>query len=152
NLVSRKTALARVEVTPGIGFDPPSIEEGSGMFEKVAFTMYPVKDLARAEQFYRETLGLGASTGSVKSGWGEFGLPNGGCIALTVHSGAEPSGKAGGTIAFEVGDLDGLIAELKGKGVTFLATDIESPVCRMAMASDSEGNRMVLHQLKRKKT
>ena len=121
------------------------------MFEKVAFTMYPVKDLARAEQFYRETLGLGASTGSVKSGWVEFDLPGGGCIALTVHSGAEPSGKAGGTIAFEVTDLDGLIAELKARHVTFMATDIESPVCRMAMCADSEGNRIVLHQLKAKK-
>ena len=38
------------------------------MFLKVAFTMYPVKDLARAEQFYRETLGLGPSTGSVAHG------------------------------------------------------------------------------------
>src|SRR5215469_4840410 len=121
------------------------------MFEKVAFTMYPVKDLARAEQFYRETLGLGASTGSVTRGWVEFDLPGGGCLALTVHSGAQPGGKEGGTIAFEVSDLDRLIEELKAKNVAFLATDIESPVCRMAMCSDSEGNRIVLHQLKKKK-
>ena len=120
------------------------------MFEKVAFTMYPVKDLGRAEQFYRETLGLGPSTGSVKSGWVEFDLPGGGCLALTVHSGAEPGGKMGGTIAFEVSDLDGLIAELKTKNVPFAATDVESPVCRMAMCNDSEGNRIVLHQLKKK--
>ena len=121
------------------------------MFEKVAFTMYPVKDMARAEQFYRETLGLGASTGSVKSGWVEFDLPGGGCIALTVHAQAQPGGKEGGTIAFEVTDLDRLIEELKARNVTFLATDIESPVCRMAMCADSEGNRIVLHQLKKKK-
>jgi len=119
-------------------------------FEKVAFTMYPVKDMARAEKFYRETLGLGASTGSVKNGWVEFDLPGGGCLALTVHAQAEPSGKAGGTIAFEVSDLDGLIKDLKTKNVTFFATDIESPVCRMAMCADSEGNRIVLHQLKKK--
>lgn len=121
------------------------------MFEKVAFTMYPVKDLARAEQFYRETLGLGASTGSVTRGWVEFDLPGGGCLALTVHSGAQPGGKEGGTIAFEVSDLDRLIDELKAKNVSFLATDIQSPVCRMAMCTDSEGNRIVLHQLKSKK-
>ena len=28
------------------------------MFKKVAFTMYPVKDAARARQFYETTLGL----------------------------------------------------------------------------------------------
>ena len=121
------------------------------MFQKIAFTMYPVKDMARAEAFYRETLGLGPSTGSVTRGWVEFDLPGGGCIALTVHSGAEPGAKAGGTIAFEVSDLDRLIEELKAKDVTFMATDIESPVCRMAMCNDSEGNRIVLHQLKKKK-
>jgi len=121
------------------------------VFQKVAFTMYPVMDMARAEAFYRETLGLGPSTGSVERGWVEFDLPGGGCLALTVHSGAAPGGKEGGTIAFEVSDLDKLIADLKAKDVAFLATDIQSPVCRMAMLKDSEGNRIVLHQLKSKK-
>jgi predicted enzyme related to lactoylglutathione lyase len=120
------------------------------MFKKVAFTMYPVKDMARAELFYRETLGLGPSTGSVKHGWVEFDLPGGGCLALTTHSGSTPSAAAGGTIAFEVVDLDGLLQELKAKNVALPATDIQSPVCRMAMCIDSEGNRIVLHQLKRK--
>lgn len=120
------------------------------MFEKVAFTMYPVKDMARAERFYRETLGLGPSTGSVEHGWVEFDLPSGGCLALTTHSGSQPSASAGGTIAFEVANLDQLLDGLKAKGVSLPATDIQSPVCRMAMCIDSEGNRIVLHQLKRK--
>jgi len=120
------------------------------MFAKVAFTMYPVKDMARAELFYRETLGLGPSSGSVAHGWVEFDLPGGGCLALTTHSGAQPSAGAGGTIAFEVEDLDRLVQELKAKNVALPATDIQSPVCRMAMCIDSEGNRIVLHQLKKK--
>ena len=56
----------------------------------------------------------------------------------------------GGVIAFEVADLDRLLVELKAKDVALPATDIQSPVCRMAMCIDSEGNRIVLHQLKRK--
>jgi predicted enzyme related to lactoylglutathione lyase len=120
------------------------------MFKKVAFTMYPVTDMARAERFYRETLGLGPSTGSVKHGWVEFDLPGGGCFALTTHSGSKPSAAAGGTIAFEVADLDGLVQDLKAKNVTLPATDIQSPVCRMAVCIDSEGNSIVLHQLKPK--
>lgn len=119
------------------------------MFLKVAFTMYPVKDLARAEHFYRETLGLGPSTGSVAHGWVEFDLPNGGCLALTTHSGSQPNAGAGGTIALEVADLDRLLEQLKEKNVSLPATDIQSPVCRMAMCIDSEGNRIVLHQLKK---
>ncbi len=121
-------------------------------FGKVAFTMCPVKDMARAERFYRETLGLGPSTGSVAHGWVEFDLPNGGCFALTTHSRSEPSASAGGTIAFEVADLDRLLQDIKAKGVALLATNIESPVCRMATCLDSEGNSILLHQLKRKAT
>jgi predicted enzyme related to lactoylglutathione lyase len=120
------------------------------MFDKVAFTMYPVKDMARAERFYRETLGLGPSTGSVEHGWVEFDLPNGGCFALTTHSGREPSAQGGGTIAFEVADLDALLDDLKAKCAALPATDIQSPVCRMAVCLDSEGNGILLHQLKRK--
>lgn len=120
------------------------------MFEKVAFTMYPVADMARAERFYRETLGLGPSSGSVEHGWVEFDLPGGGCLALTTHSGSKPSAGAGGTIALEVSDLDGLVQELKARNVALPATDMQSPVCRMAVCIDSEGNKIVLHQLKRK--
>lgn len=118
------------------------------MFSKVAFTMYPARDMARAERFYRETLGLGTSSGSVEHGWVEFDLPNGGCLALTTHSGAEPSAGAGGTIAFEVADLDHLIDDLKAKGVAFKSDLIHSPVCRMAVCLDSEGNSLLLHQVK----
>ena len=114
------------------------------MFKKVAFTMYPVEDMARAERFYSETLGLGPSTGSIEHGWVEFDLPGGGCLALTTHSGSKPSAGAGGTIAFEVADLDILLQELKARNVALPVTDIQSPVCRMAMCIDSEGNRIVL--------
>ena len=61
-----------------------------------------------------------------------------------------PSDTAGGTIAFEVEDLDSLMTDLKGKGVTFKSDVIHSPVCRMAVCLDSEGNSILLHQLKPK--
>jgi predicted enzyme related to lactoylglutathione lyase len=59
-----------------------------------------------------------------------------------------PSDTAGGTVAFEVEDLDRLIADLKRKGVRFKGDMIHSPVCRMAVCLDSEGNGILLHQLK----
>jgi len=122
------------------------------MFKKVAFTMYPVTDVARARSFYEGTLGLTAgSVGNQGEGWWiEYDLPGGGCLALTNFTGDKPSDTSGGTIAFEVEDLDRLIADLKEKGVRFKSDVIHSPVCRMALCLDSEGNAILLHQLKPK--
>ena len=118
------------------------------MLNKVAFTMYPVKDMARARAFYEDTLGLGPSRNGATSPWVEFDLPGGGCLAITTVTPNEPSASAGGTIAFEVEDLPSLVDDLKAKGVTFAAEGIESPVCRMAICKDPDGNAIILHKLK----
>ena len=120
------------------------------MFEKIAFTMYSVADVARARKFYEETLGLkvGMHGSHGDMHWVEYDLPGGGCLALTNTTGQPPGG--GGTIAFEVSDLDVLVAELKGKGVAFMGDIIKGPHCRMANCRDSEGNGLVLHQLDRR--
>jgi predicted enzyme related to lactoylglutathione lyase len=122
------------------------------MFKKVAFTMYPITDVARARKFYEETLGLkrGSMGNQGESYWIEYDLPGGGCLALTNFVPDKPSDAAGGTIAFEVEDLDRLMTDLKAKGVTFKGDIIHSPVCRMAVCLDSEGNAILLHQLKPK--
>ena len=114
------------------------------MIEKVAFTMYPVRDMKRARAFYEDTLGIVVSkAGDV---WTEYDLPGGGCLALFQTTDLTPSSSSGG-IAFEVADLDGLGAQLERDGVTFKVKMIHSPVCRMTVIVDSEGNSIVLHQL-----
>src|SRR4030095_5849219 len=118
------------------------------MFSRVAFTMSPVRDMARARAFYEETLGLGPSRNGATSPWVEFDLPGGGCLAITTVTDQEPSAKAGGTIAFEVDDLSALVPEYKARGFPFPADDIESPVCRMAVCLDPDGNSIILHKLK----
>ncbi|HJR72507.1 MAG TPA: VOC family protein [Luteimonas sp.] len=122
------------------------------MLKKVAFTMYPIRDVARARDFYENKLGLkiGSHGNRGDQHWIEYDLPDGGCIALTNFIPDEPSANAGGTIAFEVADLDALIADLKSKDVVFTSGVIPSPVCRMAVCLDSEGNSILLHQLKPK--
>jgi len=121
------------------------------VFKKVAFTMYPVTDVSRARKFYEETLGLKVSTVAGQGGgqWVEYDLPGRGCFAITNFVQDAPS-TAGGTVAFEIEDLDRLVDDLKTKGVTFKGDIIHSPVCRMAVCLDSEGNSLLLHQLKRK--
>ena len=113
--------------------------------------MYPVKDVARARKFYEETLGLKVCKVSGQGRWVEYDLPGGGCFCISDFAeGVSPSSTAGGSIAFEVEDLDKLVADLKSKGVKFKMDDlIHSPVCRMAVFLDSEGNALVLHQLKK---
>ncbi len=123
------------------------------MLKKVAFTMYPIRDVDRARDFYENKLGLkiGSHGNQGDKHWIEYDLPGGGCIALTNFIPDEPSAKAGGTVALEVADLDALIADLKSKEIVFTSDIIPSPVCRMAVCLDSEGNSILLHQLKPKK-
>jgi predicted enzyme related to lactoylglutathione lyase len=123
------------------------------MFRKVAFTMYPITDVPRARKFYEETLGLkrGSMGNQGDKYWIEYDLPEGGCLGLTNFIPDKPSDSAGGTIAFEVENLDELMADLKAKGVKFTSDVIDSPVCTMAVCLDSEGNSILLHQLKPKK-
>jgi predicted enzyme related to lactoylglutathione lyase len=118
------------------------------MIRKVAFTMYPVTDMVGARAFYEGMLGLPPSRSGPTSPWVEFDLPGGGCLAITTVTPQEPSASAGGTIAFEVEDLPALVADLKAKGVAFAAEGIESPVCRMAIVLDPDGNSIILHKLK----
>jgi predicted enzyme related to lactoylglutathione lyase len=120
------------------------------MFKKVAFTIYPVTDPKRARAFYESTLGLKVGSHSDNGVWTEYDLPGGGCLALFANQDIKPSTEAGGSVALEVEDLDLLSARLKAEGVQFKAEMIHSPVCRMAIILDSEGNSLILHQLKKR--
>lgn len=120
------------------------------MIKKVAFTMFPVKDTARARGFYEGTLGLKVGKHSNNGVWTEYDLPDGGCLALFNHPDPKSASAPGGaSIAFEVEDLDGLVGRLKTEGVPFTAENIVSPVCRMAALNDTEGNTIILHKLNR---
>ncbi len=119
------------------------------MIKKIAFTMYPVTDIARARRFYEETLQLKMGS-NFEDRWVEYDLPEGGCLAITTMAeGVMPSAQAGGSVAFEVSDLDKFVKNLKQKNVRFKMDIFETPVCKMAVALDSEGNAITLHQLTR---
>ncbi|MEO7109864.1 MAG: VOC family protein [Polyangiaceae bacterium] len=118
------------------------------MIKRIAFTMYPVTDMARARKFYEEDLGL-VKTAEYGAKWVEY--DPGGCFAITTMiPDVKPSSNSGGSIAFEVDNLDELLASLKAKGVTVKMDNMDTPVCNMAVVLDTEGNAVTLHQLKRK--
>ena len=118
------------------------------MIRKVAFTLYPVRDMPQARAFYEGALGLASSAGE-KSPWVEYDLPEGGCFAITtVMPDHQPSASAGGVIALEVEDIEALVASLRDRGVRTGSPDmIKGPHCRMMPIFDPDGNSIILHQL-----
>ncbi|MEJ5979612.1 VOC family protein [Novosphingobium sp. PS1R-30] len=117
------------------------------MLRKVAFTMYPVTDMAAARAFYEGPLGL-LTASSPTTPWVEYDLPGGGCFAITTVLSDAPSASAGGTIAFEVEDIEALVARLRSSGVRLAGEAlIKGPHCWMMTCFDPDGNSVLLHQL-----
>lgn len=116
--------------------------------QKVAFTLLPIVDPARARAFYEGTLGLVRGLASPDGTWTEYDLPGGGCIALFRHPDpAHRQAPGGGAVAFEVADLDALNERLRALGVTFRGGVVHGPRCRMSNIIDPEGNGIILHEL-----
>ncbi len=117
------------------------------MIRHIAFTLYPVTDMARARKFYEETLGLRLTRREAQVEWVEYDL-DGGTFALTnLTEGGAPSADAGGSIAFEVQNVDETVEQLCAKGVRVKLEPLSTPVCRLAVILDSEGNALTLHQV-----
>ena len=115
----------------------------------IAFTSYPVTDLARSRAFYEETLGLKYEAGFVKDGMGfaEYEVGGGYFSILNGVPDWKPSDH-GPAIAFEVEDFDAAIADLREKGVEFALEPFPTPVCHMALIFDPDRNQVIIHKLK----
>ncbi|MGH7285783.1 MAG: VOC family protein [Polyangiaceae bacterium] len=117
------------------------------MIKRIAFTMYPVTDMARARKFYEGELGLTKSSAYQDDKWIEY--DPGGCFAISnMVPGIKPSSSSG-AIAFEVDDVKALTLKLKASGVSVKMDAFETPVCWMSVVLDPDGNSVMLHQLKR---
>ena len=101
------------------------------------FVMYPVSDLAKAAQFYRETLGLSQEVYSEPWQWAEFDCGN---VTLALHGGAKPAEEmTGGQIARAVEDIHVTGAELKSQGARVLGEPTYYPVCWALKVLDPDG-------------
>jgi catechol 2,3-dioxygenase-like lactoylglutathione lyase family enzyme len=114
---------------------------------EIAFTCYPVTDMARSRAFYEGILGL--KPGNVTDlpdgpQWVEYEIGSG-AFALGRADGWTPSTE-GGNVAFEVEDFDATIAELRAAGVQFRVEPFPTPVCRMAMIIDPDGTTVCIHK------
>lgn len=113
----------------------------------IAFTMYPVKDMARARAFYEGVLGLGDGREAAAGKWVEYYLENG-CFAITTMTPVQPGASMGGSIAFEVESLDAAMAKLAAANAIVKVPPFPTRVCRMAIVLDTEGNAVTLHEKK----
>jgi catechol 2,3-dioxygenase-like lactoylglutathione lyase family enzyme len=104
--------------------------------DRVDFIALPVEDLARADSFYGETLGLARNPRTSGERWVEYETGNL-TVALSTF---------GGSLAFGVPDVGDARGELDGHDVQFAMDTFDTGVCRGAPFSDPDGNRLQLHR------
>jgi predicted enzyme related to lactoylglutathione lyase len=116
------------------------------MITAIAFFVYTVSDMPRARRFYEEILDLKVEM-NWSDKWVEYDIA-GQTFAVTLPGMNSKPGAKGGMIAFEVDDLDKTLAQLKAKNVKFALDVYDSPVCRMAIVEDPDGNELIIHRRK----
>ena len=112
--------------------------------ERVDFVSFLTQDIARAKQFYVETLGL------VVESEGESDMElRAGQVTLDIFdpsSIGQPFAPSPAGLALRVTDVDAARAELEAKGVEFQGDTIVTSVCKQAWFTDPDGNALMLHR------
>jgi predicted enzyme related to lactoylglutathione lyase len=114
---------------------------------ELAFCCYAVMDMPRARAFYEGVLGLKPTTvmDSEHGKWTEYEFgPY--ALAIGCAPGMFKPSPDGCSAALEVENFDDAIAHLKKHNVKFRIEACETPVCRMAMIFDPDGNTICIHK------
>jgi predicted enzyme related to lactoylglutathione lyase len=111
----------------------------------VDFITVPTQDYEKAERFYGDVLGLDRS-----KQWGSMPareFETGSLTIAVMQSDAfgQQFAPHSHPIALHVDDVAAARSELESQGVEFVADTIDSGVCHMAIFSDPDGNRLMLH-------
>jgi predicted enzyme related to lactoylglutathione lyase len=117
---------------------------------EIAFSCYAVTDMPRARKFYEGVLGLKPTTvhDSEHGKWVEYEF---GPHALAI--GSSPMFKPspdGCSVALEVEDFDAAVTQLRANNVKFRIEPMDTPVCKMTMFFDPDGNSICIHKRKAK--
>ena len=117
---------------------------------EIAFTCYPVIDMARPRKFYENVLGLKHTVVFGEPGgmqWTEYDI-GAGTLALGCGAPDWTPRADGCSVGLEVENFDAAIAHLRANHVKFQVEPMETPACRMAFIFDSEGNLICIHKRK----
>lgn len=111
----------------------------------IAFVGIPVTDMKRAREFYEGVLGLQPDPAMTNEMWLEYPIGSGTLAIACIGDQWKPSDE-GTSAALEVENLEDAMARLREREVTF--DEVDSPVCRMAVLQDPDGNKLIIHKLK----
>ena len=115
------------------------------MITELGFTGTPVTDMKRARAFYEGMLGLKPTMESAGGMWVEYEVgPS--TLGIGCYGEAWKPSPDGTCVAFEVDNLDAEVSRLKSKGVPVRMDIMDTPVCRFAILSDPDGNKVMLHK------
>ena len=121
---------------------------GATRVKGVDAAYYMVKDIERATKFYTDLIGFDPTL-TVPGSVAEWTFP--GDETFGVYQ-PEDAGKWTPSygMLFAVGDIKSALADYMQRGVRFDDDGeiAESPVCYMAIAHDTEGNKFIVHQPK----
>lgn len=109
----------------------------------VAFLMYPVSDVPKSVEFYRDVVGL-TQHGMKQPWWVEFDV-NGTAFGI----GNVPDNGVPGTaqsLVLEVENIDRFVERVREAGVAVSDPSITPYGCRIASFKDPDGNTVWLHQ------
>jgi catechol 2,3-dioxygenase-like lactoylglutathione lyase family enzyme len=119
--------------------------------EGIDCTVYLVKDLDRALKFWRDTMGLTVTQEYPGDTGAEFSFSDD--TTFSLYKMADGTWHPGSGIMFRVPDIASAVEHFKARGVAFEQFEgqqhvLDTPVCSMAFAKDSEGNDFMLHERK----
>jgi catechol 2,3-dioxygenase-like lactoylglutathione lyase family enzyme len=100
------------------------------------FIALPVEDLARADAFYGQTLGLARNPHTSGDRWVEYETGN---LTLSLST-------FGGSLALGVPNVEEARKELEQEDVQFGMDTFDSGVCNGAPMADPDGNHLQLHR------
>ena len=113
--------------------------------KKIAFVGIPVTDMERARAFYEDVLGLQPHPEMTGQHWTEYSIGDGTLAIACVGEQWKPSNE-GTSAALEVENLEEAIARFEERKIAY--DKVDSPVCRMAIIEDPDGNKLIIHKLK----
>ncbi len=117
--------------------------------KEIGFVGIPVTDMATARAFYEDVLGLKPDLALTGERWTEYTVGTGTIAIACIGDEWRPSDQ-GTAAALEVENLEDATARLRERKVRY--DEAESPVCRMAIIQDPDGNKLIIHKLKPENT
>ncbi len=112
---------------------------------QIAFSGIPVTDMKRAREFYEGVLGLQPDPEMTGEMWTEYPIGSGTLAIACIGDQWKPSNQ-GTSVALEVESLEDALARLREHKIEF--DEVDSPVCRMAVIEDPDGNKVIIHKVK----